>query len=204
MADGAQGGSARPEELTVAEYTALRAEILQAQQARMVVLGLIVTLLSGVSSLVLTRTGETTATSSISGLVAFALLTLAIGIHFTGVLTRHMDTMGAYIRVYIEGRYEGAMWETVWTRHRQAHQAARKPRSKLPLGQSKVYALFYGALVIAMVVEYFIADDHESPIRIAIVAVPAIAALVLAADLYLRRWAAWDASERIAQTAPDG
>jgi hypothetical protein len=183
---------ARPIELTVAEYSALRAEILQAQQARMVVLGLIVTMLSAVSGLVLGNADKTAATTMLTpGLVAFALLIVAIGVHFTSVLTRHMDMLGGYIRVHIEGSYEGDMWETVWTKHRQSLAGNRKREGKLPLGQSKVYALTYGALIAGVVVEYLIAEHHGSFLRALLVVVPAVIAAALATDLYIRRGARW-------------
>ena len=149
----------------------------------MLVLGLVITLLSGLSSLVFSNADDATNSTLTPGLIAFALLVVAIGAHFTAVLTRHMDTIGGYIRIHIEGRYDIPMWETVWRKHRQT-LLRRKRRGNLHLSQTKAFALIYGALIIDLLVEYCIAERHLSLPRALLVVTPAALGLALAIDLF--------------------
>jgi hypothetical protein len=182
-----------PDALVVAEYQSLRAEILQAQQTRALLLGFSLAATGTLSGLALgygNRGGD--CNLLVPGVVAFALVLIAVAANFTAVLTQRIDLLSGYIRRDIEGRYrERPMWETVWTAVRRRRSSDVDWVGRLPMGTSKAYAFYYGVLTLGTLGEYFLANGWRCLARLPIVVVPLLVALYVCGDLHERWRRSW-------------
>jgi hypothetical protein len=184
------GASEVPEQLQAAEFTALRSEILQAQQTRGVILALAFTTLGVTATL---GTGDAADSGSVAVTAAvlstFSLLVVGAALHFTAILTLRIDVIATYILRYIETPY-GGMWETRW------REALRRPAPKQawihpPMATSKGYAVYYFLLALGGAGEFWVTSGGAQPWLFAFPLLPFTVTLALCHDLYTKRRAAW-------------
>jgi hypothetical protein len=182
--------SPAPEALRVAEFVSLRAEILQAQQTRGVVLALAFTTL-GVTATLGSHgaVGNKHDAGTAVALSTFSLLVASAAVHFTAILTLRIDVIATYIRRFVEAPY-GGLWEARW---KEALQGKRTPRSWLrpPLATSKGYAVYYCLLAIGGAGEFWVSGGSSKPWLFAVPCVPLAIALLLCHDLYFKRRISW-------------
>jgi hypothetical protein len=179
-----------PPELVVAEYQSLRAEILQNQQVRLIVLGLVLGVFGTATGIALSAEHQSDRGVMLPGLVALVLLLITAAVHLTSVLTQRIDMLSGYIRQFIE-RPHGDLWETRWTEQRRNLKAAGTRDTDLPLGTSKALAHIYLALIIGTVVVYVAAGGYHDAVRGLLVIPTLLGAAVVTRDLHQRRSPRW-------------
>lgn len=144
----------KEEEALLREYDALRAEILAHQARREQVFLFTVTALGVVLGLALKTSGVT--------FVAVSLTPYFLIFHFCKVVSinsRHIITLGAYIRCFIAPHYEIALkWEDVWHRKAAGGSDEGAPKERFWKGRTYWHSFavaaslvtFLGASILAL------------------------------------------------------
>jgi hypothetical protein len=188
VASLASGGP--PEQLLIAEYTALRAEILQAQQTRGVVLALAFTTLGVTATLGSHElAGHKGVAATAVALSTFSLLVASAAVHFTAILTLRIDLIATYIRQFIEGPY-GGLWETRW-KEALSRSAVKSTWLGPPLATSRGYAVYYALLALGGAGEFWVTGGNSQPWLFVIPLTPFSIAILLCHNLYTKRRAGW-------------
>jgi hypothetical protein len=174
----------------VDEYKDLRAELLQSQQTRTLVLAFTFTALGVLAGVALAKDNRDD-TTLVTAALTFAALLICASLYLTTVLTQRIDRLSEYIRKRLESRL-GFGWESDWATYRavlgeaQVRPLAKLVKPKLPLGTSKPLAGFYLVLVGTDLTAFFIASDEPGLGAVLAVCVPGAAAIYLALNLYFR------------------
>jgi hypothetical protein len=185
-----QGDRNLLDQLLVAEYTALRAEILQAQQTRGVILVL------AFATLGVTATLGSQYDANHQGLPVtavalstFSLLVVSAGLHFTAILTLRIDVIATYIRLFVE-KPLGGMWETRW-KEALEHMVPNSSWTDPPLATSRGYALYYGLMALGGAGEFWITGGTQEPWLFGIPLGPFVILIFLCHSLYTKRRRGW-------------
>ena len=186
--DSERAGTA-PESLRVAEFSALRAEILQAQQTRGVILALAFTTL-GVSATLGSQyaSGREDVAGVAVALSTFSLLVASAALHFTSILTLRIDSIATYIRDFVEKPY-GGLWETRWGE--ALASTPKLPRLHPPLATSRGYAIYYALLAAGGAGEFWMTGGDSQPLLFLVPLVPFSIAMLLSHNLYTKRRGGW-------------
>lgn len=172
------------------EYRSLREEILQIAQRQFVTL----TLVSGALG---TLVGIVAADPRLSGhprpsslaLLYLGFLLLLAAILMMIHLSRQTQRIAAYIRDFLEAQIPELNWETRWQALRSSSRSL--VRSRLPLGTSKVFALYLAMLAIGLIAVAVAVGAYRVPWSLPGLAALAGANFLGAYDLYARRSPAW-------------
>lgn len=174
----------------VDEYKDLRAEILQSQQIRWLVLGFTFTALGVLGGIALARANRGDQ-DLIAGALGFAALVICAAGYLTTVLTQRIDRLADYIQAHLEPQL-GYGWESEWRKYRarvgkmQWRPLVRWLRPTLPLGTSKPLAVYYFALAAADGAAYAAAAKDPPLWGIVVVGSLVMLAAYLAANLFFR------------------
>jgi hypothetical protein len=170
------------------EYKDLRAEMLQSQQTRILILGFSFTLVAAFSGIALGQgDGQPPRDDVVTGLMALGQLLVAAAVQLTTVLTQRIDLQSQYIRRHLEGELKFG-WETDWAEYRNKMKRYLG-RGNLPLGTSKPLSFSYAVLLGADLLVYFIVAQAPDAVEMVLVFVSAAIAAYFTANLYWRfRW----------------
>jgi uncharacterized membrane protein AbrB (regulator of aidB expression) len=171
----------------IEEYKSLRTEMMRAQNARLLTLGFTITAIGTI--LGLTLRGNYLNYNTSAFLISFAILITIAALVLTIHLTQQMDSLGGYIRKFIEPK-TGLCWETRWMRYRESKKSNQK--AGLPLGMSKALAKYYGLLTISISLMTSVTGIYANNLpAFVFILVLTISSLLYSCDLYWRWAGGW-------------
>lgn len=179
----------------IEEYKSLREELMRRQNARQLILGVTIIAIGSMLGLIL-REGafleqdlKQGTDCYIFALITFAILIIIAALVLTIQHTQQIDTIGAYIRKFIEPKTEFG-WETRWMRYRELKKANPKAGG-LPLGTSKPLAVYYGLLTISIYLATFVTGLCSNRLFFIYISILTVFSLICSYDLYKRKTKGW-------------
>lgn len=179
----------------IEEYKSLREELMRRQNARQLILGVTIIAIGSMLGLIL-REGafleqdlKQGTDCYIFALITFAILIIIAALVLTIQHTQQIDTIGAYIRKFIEPKTELG-WETRWMRYRELKKSNPKAGG-LPLGTSKPLAVYYGLLTISIYLATFVTGLCSNRLFFIYISILTVFSLICSYDLYKRKTKGW-------------
>jgi hypothetical protein len=172
------------------EYKSLRSEIQKRQETRTIILGFSITATGTVMSLIITNIANITlGIYGLTGLIAFLLMILITSTMLTINHSKSIVFVADYIACFIEPYFPLMGWE-----HRSvAINAMLRPnrKYKMPLGQSRFFAIHYLFLLIFVYTFALIIKLYLHPWHFFGITVLGIVQLSMCVDLYFHTSSGW-------------
>lgn len=177
----------------IAEYEALRTEIMKRQEARLYILAFIMAVVGTILGVSFQGSSPFTLNSYLPiALGIFALIVIIAALALTIQYTQQNKTIARYIRKYIEPNIPLMGYETRWKKYRDLKS---KTSRIFPMTTSRALAITYilltSAVFLVVVFPAFGLDGYTSFLALFIIGIFAASAYGLAIDLFLKKTKGW-------------